>query len=130
MRQIYVAGPFSSDDNWELANHVMHAKRIGFELAKLGASICVPHALGQDFDRTLTYEFWIAMTQHQLATSNAIMMLDGWKDSNGSRGELELAVSLDFPIFFERDLHDACAREALKKWIETGIGGERFVRKR
>lgn len=128
MRMIYVAGPFSSPDNWVLANNVMHAKRVGFELCKMGAAVCVPHALGQDFWGTLTEEFWLEMTKHQLATSNAIMMIDGWEDSIGSRGELELARCLHFPVFYERDLMPKYGggRGYLQRWISTGAGAERF----
>lgn len=95
-KKVYVAGPYSSGD---VMLNIRDALEISSYLLDYGYIPFVPHLTGfwhmmypQDYEKWMAYDFeWIKVC-------DALLRLDG--DSAGSDREVELAISLNIPVFF------------------------------
>jgi Domain of unknown function (DUF4406) len=97
---VYVAGCFRGVTAWDVAENVRAAERVGFEVAKLGAMPLIPHANTAHFDGTLTAEFWLEGTMALLRRGcDAVMLVNGWERSTGTKAEIKEAQRLGLPVF-------------------------------
>ncbi len=100
MKVIYIAGPFRAPNAWEVEKNVRRAEELAFEVDSLGGCIALcPHTNTRFFNGTLSDEFWLEGTKELLRRSDAVMFLDDWTRSSGSKAELVLARSLTMPCF-------------------------------
>lgn len=111
---IYIAGPYRGSNPWVVENNIRHAERAAFEVCKMGGVALCPHTMFRYFNGTLTDEFWIDATKQLLLVSQAALMCDGWKFSEGSRGELALAQTAGMPVLYESDWH--AVAEFIEAW--------------
>lgn len=111
---VYIAGPFSGKDGWEIAENVHAANRLAREVARMGASPVTPHAIGAQMAGTETYEFWCAATMKMLRRCDAVVFTSDWERSKGARAEHDDAVRRGLPIFYQ-------ALGTLEVWDRTGM---------
>lgn len=101
MKIIYVAGPFRAPDAWGIESNVRRAEIAGYEVARLGYMPLIPHANTRFFHGgPFTDSFWLEGTQELLRRCDAILMIEGWDLSEGSKAELKLAEELGLGIFY------------------------------
>jgi len=112
MAVVYIAGPFSGADGWEIAENVHAANRIAREVTRLRAAPITPHAIGAQMAGTETYEFWCAATLEMMRRCDAVLFTHDWRRSPGARGEHEEALRRRMPIFYTVD--------ALAAWLAEG----------
>ena len=96
MKKVYVAGPYSKGD---VATNVRNAFSAANQLADLGFAPFVPHYTHFwhiIFPRP--YEFWLDLDNQFLPHCDALLRLPG--DSSGADKEIELAQSLNIPVFY------------------------------
>jgi hypothetical protein len=94
--KIYVAGPYTKGD---VAVNVRNAFEAANQLADRGFAPFVPHSTHfwhMLFPRP--YEFWLDLDNQFLPSCDAVLRLPG--ESSGADKEVELAHSLDMPIFY------------------------------
>jgi hypothetical protein len=97
---IYVAGPFSPTAAQKeriaagviivrqaVEENILRAKRLGLEVAKLGACPWIPHANTDlpEFEHVQPYTFWIDVTAEQLRRCDAAIFTDDFAESSSSR---------------------------------------------
>jgi hypothetical protein len=138
VKLVYIAGPFTGKlddtDRLRLATcayedarktleiklkrfhtdrHILRAKMLGIEVAKLGACPWIPHANTDllDFECVQPYEFWIEATLLQLRKCDALIMVDGWESSSGATGEHNEALMIGIPVFY--------TLTTLRRWLEA-----------
>lgn len=101
---IYIAGKFSAPMRDGVEANIRHAVSWAIEVAKLGGMPVTPHAntAHPDFETVQPYPFWIAGTMALLRRCDAILMIPGWEDSSGARGERAEASRL-MPVFYAPD---------------------------
>jgi hypothetical protein len=128
----YIAGKFRGPTSWDIAKNVYRAEEVHRAACRLGLASISPHCNTSHFQGECTDEFWIAMTLELLrmvARSGGILILvPGWEESSGTRGEVREALSLGMPVFecepSQRD-DPKRLREALHiasvLWSEAGI---------
>ena len=104
MLVIYVAGPFTGVNAWEVEQNIRRAEEIAFEIAKLGAMPLCPHANTRFFHGTLTPAFWYEGTLELLKRCDAIMMVSGWSRSQGAVREHDWAQANGMPIFLDTNI--------------------------
>lgn len=109
MKVVYVAGPFSGADAWEIHCNVHCANTLARDVARLGAAPLTPHAIGAHFHGTESYEFWCAATLEMMRRCDAVVFVEGWEFSRGSVAERQEAACLGIPCFFDLP--------ALAKWL-------------
>lgn len=100
MKHIYVAGPYRGENAWKVEKNIREAENFGYLLAELGAVPVIPHTMYRFWDGTLTAKTWLEITLSLLKRCDAVVMLDGWSNSEGSLGEYEEAKRLRIPIFY------------------------------
>jgi hypothetical protein len=104
MKRIYVAGKLNSDAVGYIQN--MHNMiKTAKELRRLGFCVYVPC---NDFleglvDGGFSYEDFFNNSQPWLEVSDAIYLVPGWESSKGTNMEIELAKTLNKPIFTNLD---------------------------
>ncbi len=120
MKVLYVAGPFRASTAWGVHLNVTEAERWAFWVARLGAVPMCPHAMYRNYDGTKTGQFWLDATMELLKRCDAMAMIPGWQDSDGSCREYAHAREEAMPIFY---LEDGESRERLASWakMEGGI---------
>jgi hypothetical protein len=101
VRLIYVAGKFTAPDRAGVQRNIAAAVAIGLEIARLGAMPVIPHANTShpNFEAIQPYMFWIDGTLELLRRSDACVMVPGWEESNGAKGERAEAHRLGIPVF-------------------------------
>lgn len=95
--KIYVAAPYTKGD---VAVNVRNAFEAANHLADLGFAPFVPHSTHfwhMMFPRP--YEFWLDLDNQFLPCCDALLRLPG--ESSGADKEVELAKSLDIPVFYD-----------------------------
>jgi hypothetical protein len=110
---VYLAGPFTATTRDGVERNIRAAEDIGIEVARLGAMPVCPHANTSrpEYEHVQGYDFWIVGTMKLMLVCNAVLMLDGWEQSNGARGERQVA-------------HDACmtvlySLDQLAEWLKN-----------
>jgi hypothetical protein len=91
MRLIYIAGKFRGANAWEVACNVHEAEAAALLVATLGGMPVVPHSLGQRMAGTIDETFWLAGTLLLLSRCDGILLLPGWRDSDGATAESKYA---------------------------------------
>jgi hypothetical protein len=99
MKIVYIAGKFRGPTGWVVAENIRAAERVGIEVARLGFMPLIPHANTAHFDGEMNDDFWLQGTLELLRRCDLIVMVPGWENSTGARGELALAGELKMPIF-------------------------------
>lgn len=102
MKTIYVAGPYRDKNSWLVEHNIRCAEEVSYKIACLGALPVCPHTMFRYFNGTLTDQFWLKATQELLLKCDAVILLLGWENSEGSRIECELALSKSMPIFYQQ----------------------------
>ena len=103
MKVIYVAGKYHADTEWGIWNNIEHASRAARKLWFEGWAVICPHKNTAFFGGKggSHRNLWLVGDLEILKRCDAIFMLEGWKDSEGARAELQLAVDLGLEIQYE-----------------------------
>lgn len=96
---VYVAGPFRAPTAWEIEQNIRRAENVGFLVAKIGAVPVIPHTQYRFFQGSLPDEFWLEATLEQLRRCDAVALVDGWQNSEGTGREIDAAKMLGIPVF-------------------------------
>lgn len=96
---VYVAGPYSGADGWEVACNVHRAEEVAREVVRLGAAPVTPHSIGARMAGTETYELWCETTLEMMRRCDAVVFVPGWERSRGAVGERKEAVRIGLPCF-------------------------------
>ena len=99
MKVVFVCGPFRGKTPWGVECNVHRAEAVAFRVAQEGAVPLCPHTMYRHFDGTLTDAFWLAGARELLRRSDAVVLAQGWQESEGSRGEYAEALEREMPIF-------------------------------
>lgn len=110
MKIVYIAGPFRGLTNYQIKCNVRRAEAAGLEVCKLGAMALIPHKNTEEFQGELPDEFWLDGTLALLRRSDALLAIEGWERSSGSRGEIGEANKLHIPVFY--------TIEEVRAWLE------------
>jgi hypothetical protein len=108
---VYIAGPYTGADGWEVACNVHEAEKLAREVVRMGAGPITPHSIGARMAGTETYELWCAVTLEMMRRCDAVLFTADWQRSRGARGEHQEAVRLGMPVFVTVD--------DLREWLEA-----------
>jgi hypothetical protein len=89
MKHVYIAGPYRGKTSWEVENNIRNAENAGFDVALLGAVPVIPHTMYRHFNGTLEDDFWLRATLSLLKRCDAMLLIPGWRRSEGSLAEHE-----------------------------------------
>lgn len=99
MKLIYISGPYSS--RWFLGKllNVYRAWRVAKHLWLAGYAVFCPHSNAALMDG-VPYHRFIAGDLEILSRCDAILMLNGWRESRGARLEHDCAESVGMQVFY------------------------------
>lgn len=99
MKVIYIAGPYRADTPWRVEKNVREAEEVALQVWLAGAIALCPHSMTRFYNGIGTDEMWLEGTKELLRRSDGVILVDGWKYSEGTLGELEEADKLNLPVF-------------------------------
>lgn len=114
MHVIYIAGPYTADNSWEIESNIRRAEELGYIVTQEGFSVIIPHSNTRFFHGTNTPEFWYEATLELLRRCDAVVFVPGYEKSKGSLSEEYEACKLGLPIY--RPVIDA---PPLRDWLRT-----------
>jgi hypothetical protein len=112
MKRVYVAGAYSSDNVLGVLDNIRKGIRASTEIMLANFAVFCPWL---DFQVNLTLRegeyFSVALLKEQsmawLEVSDMMVVLPGWENSEGTKKEIEIAESLNIPVYsyedFKRD---------------------------
>ena len=100
MKIIYIAGAYRGDNAWEVTQNVNAAECVAWDVARRGYMPLCPHTNTRNFDGTLTPEFWLEGTLELMRRCDAVVLVPGWKMSQGTHGEIAEAKRLGIPVYY------------------------------
>jgi hypothetical protein len=95
---LYVAGPYSG----AVKENIARARAAAITLWEAGHGVLCPHLNTQHFENDCgcAYQDYIRQDLRFLARCDALVMLEGWEESNGARTEHSFAQELGMPIYY------------------------------
>jgi nucleoside 2-deoxyribosyltransferase len=114
MRVVYVAGPYTAPNAWVREQNIRRAEEVGFLVAESGAMPLIPHANTRFFDGLQTPEFWYEGTLELLRRCDAVIVVEGYEFSRGTKAEIAEADRLGLPVFLPHEYG------RLRAWVEAG----------
>lgn len=115
MKLVYIAGPYRAGTPWLVEQNIRRAEELGLRVAMLGAMPVIPHSMCRFFDGERTGQFWVDGTLELMRRCDAVMLVSGWTESVGTRGEVEEAKRIGIPVFA---VFDALASRLLADSLE------------
>ena len=100
MQLAYIAGPYRADKQHEVSRNIRNAEQLADYLWRKGYAAICPHKNSAHLDGCAPDENFLAGYLKILSKCDVMFMLDGWKQSEGSREEYKLANQLQIPIKF------------------------------
>jgi hypothetical protein len=89
---VYVAGPIRAKTTWDVTLNIRRAEEIATRMWREGVVAFCPHSHLMVSQDAITDEEWIAGDLELVRRCDAIYMLPGWQDSDGSRDEYVCAT--------------------------------------
>lgn len=118
MKVIYIAGPFRAPTQWEIAENIRAAERVGMAVIKAGAMPLIPHANTQHSHGSASDQFFLDGTLELMRRCDAVVMVPGWEKSQGSCGEKKEAERLGLPVL-EYPVGRVIEYEMIRMWLRT-----------
>jgi hypothetical protein len=100
MVRVYVAGPFRAGHSLGMELNIRRAEIVSHAVFACGACAVCPHTQTRFFQGSLPDQTWIDATLAMMLGCGAVLVLPGWRESAGTRGEVAAARSLGMPVEF------------------------------
>lgn len=96
---VYVAGPYRGPNPWAVEQNIRLAEEVAFTVAQAGCTPLCPHSMFRYFDKTLPDAFWLTATLELLDRCDVVLMVPGWRRSEGACDERKRAEEKGLPVF-------------------------------
>ena len=125
--KVYIAGPYSGRKDKDgkdggynvIEENIQRARSMAILLAEMGYAWFCPHLNCYHFEIDCNvsheHEIYLPIDFAFLSGCDAVILLEGWEDSWGTKQEIEYADSLKIPVFTELDQLDEYLRSLLVK---------------
>lgn len=102
MKLVYIAGPYRATYPYQVQRNIQAAVDVALDMCLSGFDLypVVPHANTAHFDGVRDGQFFVDGTADLCRGCDAIVVLSGWQNSIGTRGEIDIMRDLGKPVFF------------------------------
>lgn len=100
MKVVYVAGPLRADTPWLVEQNIRAAEAVALQVWQAGLSPICPHTSTRYMMGAAPESTFLAGTLAQLRRADAVIVLEGWQHSAGSRVEVAEALKLGLPVLY------------------------------
>jgi len=99
---VYISGPYTAPTYEMIKANISDARYCAIRIMKLGHAVICPHTMTAFWDKysKLTHEDFIKMDLQLVAVCDAVFMIPGWQESDGSVKEYNEAHRLEKRIFY------------------------------
>jgi hypothetical protein len=114
IKLVYVAGRYRGKTPSNVALNIAAAQHVGLLVAQSGAMPVIPHKNTEGFehlDPSIHDEFWLEGTLAIMRKCDAVVLVPGWEQSSGTRGEVAESQRLGIPVYLS--VSDMVAGRAL-----------------
>ncbi len=98
IKVVYIAGAFRAKTQWGIMQNVRKAEDASLKLWKMGYAVICPHTMTQHFQNECPDNVWLDGCLELLKRCDAIYLVEGWENSEGSVEELKIAQELGLVI--------------------------------
>lgn len=98
---IFISGPFHAVNAWERELNIRRAEVVALEVWKAGAVAICPHTNTAHFEGALQDHVWLLGDMEIMRRCDAVMCVEGWDKSVGSRLEVDEAKRRKLPVFYD-----------------------------
>ena len=103
IKVVQIAGAFRANTQWGIMQNVRKAEDASLKLWKLGYAVICPHTMTQHFQNECPDEVWLDGCLELLKRADAIYLVDGWLNSEGSLAEYKLAREMGLVVMGDSD---------------------------
>ena len=96
---VYIAGPYRALTPWATEQHIRNAEYLALAVWRKGAVAVCPHTMTRFYGGMLGDAEALLGTLALLERCDAVVMVDGWEASDGSRVERSRAHERGLPVF-------------------------------
>lgn len=100
MKVAYIAGPYRSDTPRGIVENIRRAESVAIEYWKKGYAVICPHKNTALFDGICPDETWLNGDLAILSRCDVIVMVPGWKESQGARTEKAYAEANGIKVVY------------------------------
>lgn len=117
VKLVFISGAYTAPTGFETERNIREAEAAMVRVAEAGMMPVCPHTMCRYMDGVRDWDFWmkgcISLLDAVAASGGAILMLDGWEQSRGSRMERDYAESIGLTVVDSQSLDDLAARTYL-----------------
>ena len=103
---IYIAGPYRAKTEWEVKQNIDRAEAVSLKYWKAGYAVFCPHKNSAFMGGSCPDETWLEGGLEILKRCDGIVMMEGWRESKGSGGELDQAMADNQGLAFSDDPYE------------------------
>ena len=96
---IYLAGPYTGSCSVECTQNIRIAESYAMHLWNLGYPTICPHLNSAHFDGCAPESLFLSGTLLMLEKCDVVVLIEGWRESNGTLGEIYRANELAIPVY-------------------------------
>lgn len=103
----YVGGPYRANSIHAIGCNIRAAEAVAVELWRMGWAVICPHLNSAFLDGAVPDEAFLAGDLEIMTRCDALVLIEGWRDSQGARAERDHAYRLGIPVYYwhlHRDL--------------------------
>ena len=101
MKVIYIAGPYRGKTIHETLENIRKAEKVAIKYWQMGHAVICPHKNTALLDGTCKEETWLTGYIEIMKRCDTVVLVPGWKESEGSIAEYMVAVHEDKEIIEE-----------------------------
>jgi len=100
---IYTAGPYRAQTPQEVDQNILTARGVAVKVWEKGHYALCPHLNANQFERLcgVPDSQWLKGDLIMLVRCDAILMVEGWEKSTGSKQELAHAIEHGLRVFYD-----------------------------
>lgn len=98
MKIAYVGGPYRADSIHATGCNIRAAEKVAVELWRMGWAVLCPHLNSAFLDGAVSDERFLAGGLAIMARCDALVLIEGWRNSKGATAEREYALALQIPV--------------------------------
>lgn len=100
MKLIYVAGAFRASTSWKIEVNTRKAEEYALKIWKLGVTAVCPHTNSRFFQDEVPDDLFLHGYLELMSRCDAVFVVPGYENSEGTKAEIELADKLSIPTFY------------------------------
>lgn len=101
MEIVYIVGPYRSTNGiYGVVNNIRRAEKVALKYWKKGYAVICPHKNTALMDGAATDKMFLDGGMKLVEVADIIVVMENWKQSEGSRAEVDLAKKLNKRIIY------------------------------